>query len=45
MDLMVPAEVRVVDKVPVLGTGKIDLVTVAKSVREQAAARTAVPAE
>jgi acyl-[acyl-carrier-protein]-phospholipid O-acyltransferase/long-chain-fatty-acid--[acyl-carrier-protein] ligase len=44
MDLMVPAEVRVVDKLPVLGSGKIDLVAVAKSVREQAAARAAVPA-
>ena len=33
VELMVPAEVRVVAKVPVLGSGKIDLVTVAKMVR------------
>ena len=36
-DLMVPAEVLVVDKVPVLGTGKIDYVGVAKLVHERAA--------
>jgi acyl-[acyl-carrier-protein]-phospholipid O-acyltransferase/long-chain-fatty-acid--[acyl-carrier-protein] ligase len=36
-DLMVPAEVVVLDKVPVLGTGKIDMVGVAKLVRERAA--------
>ena len=33
MELMVPAEVRIVAKVPVLGSGKVDLVTVAKMVR------------
>ena len=33
MELMVPAEVRVVAKVPVLGSGKVDFVTVAKMVR------------
>ena len=33
VELMVPAEVRVVAKVPVLGSGKIDFVTVAKMVR------------
>jgi acyl-[acyl-carrier-protein]-phospholipid O-acyltransferase/long-chain-fatty-acid--[acyl-carrier-protein] ligase len=43
MDLMVPAEVRIVDKMPVLGSGKIDLVSVAKSVREAATAKTAAP--
>ena len=32
MDLMVPAEVRIVAKVPVLGSGKIDFVTVTKMV-------------
>jgi acyl-[acyl-carrier-protein]-phospholipid O-acyltransferase/long-chain-fatty-acid--[acyl-carrier-protein] ligase len=37
-DLMVPAEVVVLDKVPVLGTGKIDMVGVAKLVMERAAA-------
>jgi acyl-[acyl-carrier-protein]-phospholipid O-acyltransferase/long-chain-fatty-acid--[acyl-carrier-protein] ligase len=36
-DLMVPAEVVVVDKVPVLGTGKIDMVAVADLVKERAA--------
>ena len=34
---MVPAEVRVVDRVPVLGTGKIDFVGVAALVKEQEA--------
>ena len=33
VELMVPAEVRVVAKVPVLGSGKIDYVTVGKMVR------------
>ena len=33
MDLMVPAEVRVVGKMPVLGSGKIDFVGVARLVR------------
>jgi len=33
-DLMIPAEVVVVEKVPVLGTGKIDMVGVAKLVTE-----------
>ena len=37
-DLMVPAEVVVVDKLPVLGTGKIDMVGVAALVKERAAA-------
>jgi acyl-[acyl-carrier-protein]-phospholipid O-acyltransferase/long-chain-fatty-acid--[acyl-carrier-protein] ligase len=36
-DLIIPAEVVVVDKVPVLGTGKIDMVGVAKLVQERAA--------
>jgi len=35
-DLMVPAEVVYLDKVPVLGTGKIDMVGVAKLVKERA---------
>jgi len=35
-DLMVPAEVVVMEKIPVLGTGKIDMVGVAKLVRERA---------
>ena len=33
-DLMVPAEILVVDKVPVLGSGKLDFVGVDKLVRE-----------
>jgi len=33
MDLMVPAEVRVVPKVPVLGSGKLDFAGVARMVR------------
>jgi acyl-[acyl-carrier-protein]-phospholipid O-acyltransferase/long-chain-fatty-acid--[acyl-carrier-protein] ligase len=37
-DLMVPAEVVVMEKLPVLGTGKIDMVGVANLVRERAAA-------
>ena len=36
-DLMVPAEVVVLEKLPVLGTGKIDMVGVAKLVKERAA--------
>jgi acyl-[acyl-carrier-protein]-phospholipid O-acyltransferase/long-chain-fatty-acid--[acyl-carrier-protein] ligase len=37
-ELMIPAEVVAVDKVPVLGSGKLDYVGVAKLVRERAAA-------
>jgi acyl-[acyl-carrier-protein]-phospholipid O-acyltransferase/long-chain-fatty-acid--[acyl-carrier-protein] ligase len=37
-DLMVPAEVVVMEKIPVLGTGKIDMVGVAKLVKDRAAA-------
>ena len=36
-ELMIPAEVLVVDKVPVLGSGKLDYVGVATLVRERAA--------
>jgi acyl-[acyl-carrier-protein]-phospholipid O-acyltransferase/long-chain-fatty-acid--[acyl-carrier-protein] ligase len=36
-DLMIPAEVVVLDKVPVLGTGKIDMVGVAQLVKDRAA--------
>jgi acyl-[acyl-carrier-protein]-phospholipid O-acyltransferase/long-chain-fatty-acid--[acyl-carrier-protein] ligase len=43
-DLMVPAEVVAVDKVPVLGTGKIDMVGVAKLVTERAASMPTAPA-
>jgi acyl-[acyl-carrier-protein]-phospholipid O-acyltransferase/long-chain-fatty-acid--[acyl-carrier-protein] ligase len=41
-ELMIPAEVLVVDKVPMLGSGKLDYVGVANLVREHLAARTAV---
>src|SRR5690349_15944316 len=37
-DLMIPAEIMVVDKVPLLGTGKLDYVGVSALVRERAAA-------
>ena len=40
-DLMVPAEVLVVDKVPVLGSGKLDYVAVTKLVQSVAAAKVA----
>jgi acyl-[acyl-carrier-protein]-phospholipid O-acyltransferase / long-chain-fatty-acid--[acyl-carrier-protein] ligase len=43
-DLMVPAEVLAVDKVPVLGSGKLDYVGVAVLVKEHVA-KTAVAAE
>ncbi len=43
-DLMIPAEVMVVEKMPVLGTGKIDMVGVTKLVRERAAAAPSEPA-
>ena len=42
-DLMIPAEVWVMDKLPVLGSGKVDQLSVAKLVEERvAAAPTAV---
>jgi acyl-[acyl-carrier-protein]-phospholipid O-acyltransferase/long-chain-fatty-acid--[acyl-carrier-protein] ligase len=37
-ELMVPAEILVVDKVPVLGSGKLDFAAVTKLVREKSAA-------
>jgi acyl-[acyl-carrier-protein]-phospholipid O-acyltransferase/long-chain-fatty-acid--[acyl-carrier-protein] ligase len=40
-ELMLPAEVIVLDKLPMLGSGKIDNLAVAKFVREQAAAKAA----
>jgi len=42
-DLMVPAEVVYLEKVPVLGTGKIDMVGVAKLVKDRAASASAEP--
>ena len=41
-ELAVPAEVVVVDKVPVLGSGKLDFAGVAKLVQERAATRASV---
>ena len=38
-DLMIPAEVWVQDKLPMLGTGKVDMMGVAKLVQERAAAK------
>jgi acyl-[acyl-carrier-protein]-phospholipid O-acyltransferase/long-chain-fatty-acid--[acyl-carrier-protein] ligase len=40
-ELMLPAEVLVLDKLPLLGSGKVDQLAVEKFVREQAAARVA----
>ena len=41
-DLMIPSDVLVVDKVPVLGSGKLDYVGDANLVREQVSSRSAV---
>jgi acyl-[acyl-carrier-protein]-phospholipid O-acyltransferase/long-chain-fatty-acid--[acyl-carrier-protein] ligase len=38
-ELMFPSEVIVLDKLPLLGSGKPDLLTLQKFVREQAAAK------
>ena len=38
-DLMIPSEVWVLDKLPLLGSGKVDMVAVAKLVSERTAAR------
>ena len=38
-DLMVPSDVWVLDKLPILGSGKVDLVAVAKLVHERVAAQ------
>ena len=43
-DLMVPAEIVVLDRLPLLGSGKIDMVAVAKLVKERAVAAPAAPA-
>jgi acyl-[acyl-carrier-protein]-phospholipid O-acyltransferase/long-chain-fatty-acid--[acyl-carrier-protein] ligase len=40
-ELMLPAEVIVLDKLPLLGSGKVDQMAVQKFVREQAAAKAA----
>jgi acyl-[acyl-carrier-protein]-phospholipid O-acyltransferase / long-chain-fatty-acid--[acyl-carrier-protein] ligase len=41
-DLMIPSDILVVDKMPVLGTGKLDYIGVTNLVREQVAERAAV---
>ena len=41
-ELMIPADILVVDKVPVLGSGKLDYVGVTDLVRDQISARAAV---
>ena len=47
-ELMIPAEVIYMEKLPMLGSGKVDLVNLAKMAKEEraqmAAARPAVPA-
>ena len=44
-ELMLPAEVIVLDKLPLLGSGKVDYLTLQKFVRDQAAAKATVAAE
>jgi acyl-[acyl-carrier-protein]-phospholipid O-acyltransferase/long-chain-fatty-acid--[acyl-carrier-protein] ligase len=43
-DLMIPSEIMVFDKLPLLGSGKVDLVTLNKLVQERLAAKPAVVA-
>jgi acyl-[acyl-carrier-protein]-phospholipid O-acyltransferase/long-chain-fatty-acid--[acyl-carrier-protein] ligase len=43
-ELMLPSEIMILDKMPVLGSGKVDLVTLAKFVQESVAAKPAVVA-
>jgi acyl-[acyl-carrier-protein]-phospholipid O-acyltransferase/long-chain-fatty-acid--[acyl-carrier-protein] ligase len=40
-ELMLPSEIVILDKLPLLGTGKVDNLTITKFVREQAAAKAA----
>jgi acyl-[acyl-carrier-protein]-phospholipid O-acyltransferase/long-chain-fatty-acid--[acyl-carrier-protein] ligase len=40
-DLMIPADIIVLDKMPILGSGKVDHMAVTKFVREQAAEKLA----
>jgi acyl-[acyl-carrier-protein]-phospholipid O-acyltransferase/long-chain-fatty-acid--[acyl-carrier-protein] ligase len=40
-ELMLPSEIVVFDKLPVLGSGKVDNLAITKFVREQAAAKAA----
>ena len=41
-ELMIPAEIMILDKMPLLGSGKVDLVSLNKLVHETVAAKTAV---
>jgi len=43
-ELMMPSEVMILEKMPLLGSGKVDMVTLAKFVQENAAAKPAVAA-
>lgn len=43
-ELMLPSDVLIVEKIPVLGSGKIDFVGVASLVKEKAALKVALPA-
>jgi acyl-[acyl-carrier-protein]-phospholipid O-acyltransferase / long-chain-fatty-acid--[acyl-carrier-protein] ligase len=43
-ELMMPSEIMIVDKMPLLGTGKVDLLTLAKTVQENVVAKPAVAA-
>jgi acyl-[acyl-carrier-protein]-phospholipid O-acyltransferase/long-chain-fatty-acid--[acyl-carrier-protein] ligase len=38
-DLMIPSEVMIFDKLPLLGSGKVDLIALAKLVNERNAAK------
>ena len=38
-DLMIPSEVMIFDKLPMLGSGKVDLIALAKLVAERTAAK------
>jgi acyl-[acyl-carrier-protein]-phospholipid O-acyltransferase/long-chain-fatty-acid--[acyl-carrier-protein] ligase len=40
-ELMIPAEIVTMDKLPLLGSGKVDLVTLGRMMRERATAATA----
>jgi acyl-[acyl-carrier-protein]-phospholipid O-acyltransferase/long-chain-fatty-acid--[acyl-carrier-protein] ligase len=41
-ELMIPAEIMILDKMPILGSGKVDQVSLIKLVQERVAARTPV---
>jgi len=41
-ELMIPSEIMILDKMPLLGSGKVDLMSLHKLVQEHLAAKTAV---